>query len=298
VARRRWRLALRARVPAAEVGRAQASGSNFKRLGISSLDSTSSGRDGLAATPAPNAVTVAFSAPPAGSDIVGPPTLKFTHKGNARSPHTFLFAQILDARANRVIGSQVTPLPVVLDGRVRTVERDLEPIAAHAGPGGRYRVQITAPASSARSTPSATPSCGRSPPRCRSSPPAQGRAAHPARAGSQGQLTARRRAGAGGDLHAPAHAPVRGHRHVHHRGPGPPDAVDGARPGFVQHQEGHAAEHPPQDADPRRRAVQRQQRAAGAVGEDRVARRAVIASVIRRVAPGRRFSPRSRCPRR
>ena len=41
-----------------------------------------------------------------------------------------------------MLGSQVTPLPVVLDGRVRTVERDLEPIAARAGADERYRVQV------------------------------------------------------------------------------------------------------------------------------------------------------------
>jgi len=34
-------------------------------------------------------------------------------------------------------------MPVVLDDRVRTVERNLEPIAARAGSGDRYRVQIT-----------------------------------------------------------------------------------------------------------------------------------------------------------
>jgi len=129
--------------PLPQAGTIEASGSNFKSLGISLVDSTLSGSDGFAATPSPNAVTVGFSVPPAGSDIVGAPKLKVTYKGNSLSPNTFLFAQIVDARANRVVGSQVTPLPVVLDDRVRTVERDLEPIAAHAGSGDQYRVQIT-----------------------------------------------------------------------------------------------------------------------------------------------------------
>ena len=129
--------------PLTAAGTIDASGANFKSLGVSLVDSTSSGRDGFAATPSPNAVTVGFDSPPAGSDIVGAPRLKITYKGNAVAPNTFLFAQVLDARANRVIGSQVTPLPVVLDDRVRTVERNLEPIAARAGSGDRYRVQIT-----------------------------------------------------------------------------------------------------------------------------------------------------------
>jgi ABC-2 type transport system ATP-binding protein len=129
--------------PLSDAGTIDAAGADFKSLGISLVDSTASGTDGFAATPAPNAVSVGFSAPPAGSDIVGAPKLKITYKGNALSPNTFLFAQILDARAKRVVGSQATPLPVVLDDRVRTVERDLEPIAAHAGADDRYRVQIT-----------------------------------------------------------------------------------------------------------------------------------------------------------
>ena len=56
---------------------------------------------------------------------------------------TFLFAQIVDARANRVAGSQITPVPVTLDDRVRTVERELEPIALRAGNGAQYRIQVT-----------------------------------------------------------------------------------------------------------------------------------------------------------
>ncbi len=129
--------------PLTDAGTIDASGSSFKSLGISLVDSTSSGTDGFAATPSPNAVTVGFSAPPAGSDIVGPPRLKLTYKGNSQSPNTFLFAQILDAQANRVIGSQVTPLPVTLDNQTHTIARDLEPIAARAGANERYRIQIT-----------------------------------------------------------------------------------------------------------------------------------------------------------
>ncbi len=129
--------------PLPSAGTIEANGADFKTLGVSIVDSTSSGRDGFAATPSPNAVTVGFDPPPAGSDIVGAPRLSITYKGNTLGPNTFLYAQIIDANANRVIGSQVTPLPVVLDDRVRTVERALEPIAAHAGSNAQYRVQIT-----------------------------------------------------------------------------------------------------------------------------------------------------------
>ena len=129
--------------PLPDAGTVEASGANFKSLGISLVDSTSSGTDGFAATPSPNAVTVGFDAPPAGSDIVGPPKLKITYKGNALKPNTYLFAQIVDGRANRVVDLNATPLPVVLDDRVRTVERNLNPVAVHAGSSEQYRVQIT-----------------------------------------------------------------------------------------------------------------------------------------------------------
>jgi hypothetical protein len=129
--------------PLPDAGTIEASGANFKSLGISLVDSTSSGRDGFAATPSPNAVNVRFSSPPPGSDIVGAPKLKITDKGNALGPNTFLFAQIVDGRANRVVDLNATPLPVILDDRVRTVERSLNPIAVHAGSDAQYRVQIT-----------------------------------------------------------------------------------------------------------------------------------------------------------
>lgn len=129
--------------PLGDAGTIGATGADFKSLPVSLADTTASGRNGFASTPAPNAVTVGFSAPPAGSDIVGAPRLKLTYKGNALHPDTYLYAHIVDARADRVIGSQITPLPVVLDDRVRTVERKLEPIAARAGEGAQYRIQVT-----------------------------------------------------------------------------------------------------------------------------------------------------------
>jgi ABC-2 type transport system ATP-binding protein len=129
--------------PLGDAGTIDASGANFKTLGVSLADSGASGSDGFAATPAGNSVTVGFSAPPAGSDIVGAPKLKLTYKGNALLPNTFLYAQIVDARANRVVGSQVTPVPIVLDDRVHTVERELEPIAVRAASGAQYNVQVT-----------------------------------------------------------------------------------------------------------------------------------------------------------
>ena len=95
------------------------------------------------ATPAVNAVTIALPAPPHGSDVVGAPRLKLRYQGSATPARTFLYAQIIDAHAGRVLDNQVAPVPVTLDGRPRTVERALEPVAVRAGSGSDFRVQIT-----------------------------------------------------------------------------------------------------------------------------------------------------------
>ena len=89
----------------------------------------------IAAGPAVNAVNVPI--PPFTRQVVGEPlvTLAYSGTGNA----TRVFAQIVDEQRNVVLGNQVTPLPVRLDGARHTVTRRLEGVAAA---GGRYRLQI------------------------------------------------------------------------------------------------------------------------------------------------------------
>ena len=53
-----------------------------------------------------------------------------------------MFAQIVDTATNLVVGNQATPIPVTLDGEPHTIDRPLEPIAYHATPGSRLRLQI------------------------------------------------------------------------------------------------------------------------------------------------------------
>ncbi|MDX6687340.1 MAG: type transport system ATP-binding protein, partial [Baekduia sp.] len=52
------------------------------------------------------------------------------------------FAQLVDVRPKLVVGNQVTPIPLVLDGRRHSVTRALDPIAAAAAKGTRYTLQI------------------------------------------------------------------------------------------------------------------------------------------------------------
>jgi ABC-2 type transport system ATP-binding protein len=96
----------------------------------------------IAATPSAEAVNVPIEPASAERDLVGPPRVRIAYSGTAAPAETHLYAQVVDTKANKVLGNQVTPIPVVLDGQRRTVERALEPIAAHATPDSRYRVQV------------------------------------------------------------------------------------------------------------------------------------------------------------
>jgi ABC-2 type transport system ATP-binding protein len=92
----------------------------------------------LAAAPAANAVNVAI--PEATAQVVGQPRLKLTYSGTGLA--SYVFAQIVDEKRNLVLGNQVTPLPVTLDGATHTLARPLEGVAASMSPDGRYHLQI------------------------------------------------------------------------------------------------------------------------------------------------------------
>ncbi len=126
--------------PLASQGTVDAIGSGS--MIISTIDSIGS-IDFGSAIPASNAISAAFPSPAAGSDLVGEPTVQLTYHGTAVPAQTYLYAQILDAGSGSVLGHQVTPIPVTLDGRTRTVQRPLEMIAARSRAGSSYRLQLT-----------------------------------------------------------------------------------------------------------------------------------------------------------
>jgi ABC-2 type transport system ATP-binding protein len=131
------------------------SGPDFPLAAAGSLDAVGSGslkiaaKDsplrglGRAAAPARNSVDARFPAPAAEADLVGNPRVRLVYRGRAKPERTFLYAQIVDGEADRVLGGLATPLPVILDGRERSVSRPLEAIAEHGGPASLYRLQIT-----------------------------------------------------------------------------------------------------------------------------------------------------------
>ena len=91
-----------------------------------------------AAGPATNAVNVAIAE--ADAQVVGRPRVRLTYSGTGTVTH--VFAQIVDETRNVVLGNQVTPIPVTLDGASHTVSRSLEGVAASLKPGARYHLQL------------------------------------------------------------------------------------------------------------------------------------------------------------
>ncbi|MDP8909914.1 MAG: CocE/NonD family hydrolase, partial [Chloroflexota bacterium] len=117
------------------------------------LDATGTGNvqllplDGINARPVSmptttgDALTVPFASPTSTSDVIGEPLLKLTYRGTAVPRQSFLYAQIVDG--DRVAGGQATPIPVVLDGRTRTVQRALETLALRARRDSNLRLRIS-----------------------------------------------------------------------------------------------------------------------------------------------------------
>ena len=96
----------------------------------------------VAAQPAPNAVNVPIPPPKAATQVVGEPTVELTYSGTGSATRTHVLAQIVDEGRNVVLGNQVTPIPVTLDGQKHTVTRSLEGVAASIAKGARYRLQV------------------------------------------------------------------------------------------------------------------------------------------------------------
>ena len=94
----------------------------------------------VAAQPAANAVNVAIPAPKAATQVVGEPRVELRYSGTGQAKH--VFAQLVDEGRGVVVGNQVTPIPVTLDGQKHTVTRSLEGVAASIGKGARYRLQV------------------------------------------------------------------------------------------------------------------------------------------------------------
>jgi ABC-2 type transport system ATP-binding protein len=98
----------------------------------------------FAAAKAGNAVNVPIKAPKRTTVIVGAPRVSFTYKGSAPSANARVLAQIVDESTGRVLGNQITPLPVTLDGATHSLSLPLEMVAATAKRSSRFTLQLVA----------------------------------------------------------------------------------------------------------------------------------------------------------
>jgi ABC-2 type transport system ATP-binding protein len=101
---------------------------------------------GITPAKAANAVNVAIPAPAAQVVVVGAPKLTISYSGTASAGDrpTVVFAQLVDTASGLVLGNQITPIPVVLDGQPHTAAVDLELIAHTMAPGTALTLQLVA----------------------------------------------------------------------------------------------------------------------------------------------------------
>jgi ABC-2 type transport system ATP-binding protein len=95
---------------------------------------------------AANAVDVAVSVRDRSAVVVGAPQLRLTYQGTTPTgPRpTRVFAQLVDETTGLVLGNQVTPIAVTLDGRSHTTTVPLEIVAFTATPSSRLELQLVA----------------------------------------------------------------------------------------------------------------------------------------------------------
>lgn len=93
-----------------------------------------------------NAVNVEVRAGRKAATIVGAPRLTLTYRGRATGPNRpeRVFAQLVDDKTGKVLGNQITPIAVKLDGRRRTVTAPLETVAHSLPRGGSVTLQLVA----------------------------------------------------------------------------------------------------------------------------------------------------------
>jgi ABC-2 type transport system ATP-binding protein len=88
-------------------------------------------------------VNVSIATPNA-AVIVGAPSLGLTYSGTTGpgTRPTWVFAQLVDDATGIVLGNQVTPVPLALDGKPHTVKISLETVAFTARAGGHLTLQL------------------------------------------------------------------------------------------------------------------------------------------------------------
>jgi hypothetical protein len=84
---------------------------------------------------------------PAAANILGAPSLTLTYHGLADRVPARVLAQIVDDATGKVLGNQLTPIPLALDGQSRTIRVPLEIVTATARRHARFTLQLVAQSS-------------------------------------------------------------------------------------------------------------------------------------------------------
>lgn len=100
----------------------------------------------LIATKASNAINVPIRFDRA-TTVLGAPRLSVSYSGSAPAGAHRVLAQLVDDRTGLVLGSQLTPFPVTLDGRTHRVSIPMEYVAATASAGQSFTLQLVADSS-------------------------------------------------------------------------------------------------------------------------------------------------------
>jgi ABC-2 type transport system ATP-binding protein len=102
--------------------------------------------DKITPAKASNAVNVSIPAPARPSLVVGAPQLTLTYHGTvpAGSAPTRVFAQLVDDHRGLVLGNQITPIDVTLDGQTHTTTVPLEIVSQATEPGDSLTLQLVA----------------------------------------------------------------------------------------------------------------------------------------------------------
>lgn len=102
----------------------------------------------LPVTPAraTNAVNVSVDPGPTAAVVVGAPQLTITYTGTspAGDTPTRVFAQLVDEATGLVLGNQITPIAVTLDGQSHTATVPMEIVAFTTKPGSKLTLQLVA----------------------------------------------------------------------------------------------------------------------------------------------------------
>ncbi|PXX12950.1 ABC-2 type transport system ATP-binding protein [Mycolicibacterium moriokaense] len=98
----------------------------------------------IGGTKAINAINLTVPAATTTTYVVGAPQLTLTYSGTGQARH--VYAQLVDDSTGLVLGNQVTPIPVTLDGQTHTITEPLQMVAETLSPGRSVTLQLVASA--------------------------------------------------------------------------------------------------------------------------------------------------------